>query len=308
MKKCTIFRFPTTRISLNNDATIMFTQTLKKITIAITLVTATAFIAMPVATLAQEAAAPAASAPASAPAGEGKPTVEEETIWSKLKHVHPVVLFFLVVGSILTVWFGIDGVLKTTRVRAIPAVQLLQFQELFKAGDYVGAYNYAKVNFSPLSDVVRAGVAYLPDGKVMVEEAMFNEINRINGALMGRVSYVSVIGVCAPMVGLCGTVFGMMNAFSTLSTSGVGDPAALSGAIGEVLVATALGLLLAIPAFVLYYVLRNRITVILHDVQESAATLFRKMPYEAFEGYHLGDDEIYAAKPNWVADDALQAT
>ncbi|MDR2513337.1 MAG: MotA/TolQ/ExbB proton channel family protein [Puniceicoccales bacterium] len=282
----------------------MFTQTLRKLIAAIVLATASAFIALPAAALAQEAAAPV---PAAASAGEEKPKVEDETIWAKLRHVHPAVLFLLVVGSILTVWFGIDGVLKTTRARAIPAIQIAQFRELFKGGDYVGAYDFAKVNFSPLSDVVRAGIAFLPDGKLMVEEAMFNEINRINGSLMGRVSYVSVIGVCAPMVGLCGTVFGMMNAFSTLSTSGVGDPAALSGAIGEVLVATALGLLLAIPAFVLYYVLRNRITVVLHDVQEAATRLFRKMPYEAFEGYHLGDDEIYASKPNWVPDDASQA-
>jgi biopolymer transport protein ExbB len=198
------------------------------------------------------------------------------------------------------VWFGIDGIIRTTKSRAIPPAQLAQFRELFKAGDYVGAYNFAKGNLSPLSDVVKAGVSYLPDGKNMTEEAMFAEITRVNGTFMGRVSYLSVIGVCAPMVGLCGTVFGMMGAFEKLGASGVGDPSALSAEIGEVLVATATGLLLAIPAFVLYYVLRNRITVILHDVQEAASALFRKMPYESFEGYHIGDDEIYAANPNWL--------
>ncbi|MDR0535641.1 MAG: MotA/TolQ/ExbB proton channel family protein [Puniceicoccales bacterium] len=250
--------------------------------------------ALPATSLAQEAAAPAASS-------SGEVKVEEETLLAKIQHVHPVVLACLFAGSVLMIWFGVDGVIKTTKSRAIPPAQLAQFRELFKQGDYMGAYNYAKGNFSPLSDVIKAGVSYLPDGKAMTEEAMFGEIAKVNGFFMGRVSYLSVIGVCAPMVGLTGTVFGMMNAFATLGSSGVGDPGKLSAAIGEVLVATAMGLLLAIPAFVLYYVLRNRITVILHDVQEAATSLFRKMPYEKFEGYHLGDDEIYAASPNWVA-------
>jgi biopolymer transport protein ExbB len=273
----------------------MLLQILKKITLVSAIAGAAFCSALPLTVEAQTAPAPAAAA---APAAEA-PKEVSETLWSKIQHVHPVVLVCLLAGSVLMIWFGVDGVIKTTKSRAIPIAQLAQFRELFKAGDYVAAYNYAKGNFSPLSDVVKAGVSYLPEGKEMTEEAMFGEIARVNGALMGRVSYLSVVGVCAPMVGLCGTVFGMMNAFAALSKSG-GDPGALSAAIGEVLVATAMGLLLAIPAFVLYYVLRNRITVILHDVQEVAASLFRKMPYEDFGGYHLTDEEIYAATPNWV--------
>ena len=48
------------------------------------------------------------------------------------------------------------------------------------------------------------------------------------------------------------------------------------------------------------YLLRNRITTVLHDLQEVVTGLFRKMPYEKFEGYQIGDEEIYAAMPNWV--------
>ncbi|MDR2845192.1 MAG: MotA/TolQ/ExbB proton channel family protein [Puniceicoccales bacterium] len=277
----------------------MISRTLRRITttIAITAaVAAAAFAVLPVAAQAQEAA------PAAAVAEKGK-APEGETLWGKISHVNPVVTFCLFAGSVLMIWFGVDGVIKTTRARAIPKAQVEQLRELFKQGDYVSAYTYSKANLSPLCDVVRTGISFLPDGKVMTEEAMFGEIARINGTLMGRVSYLSVIGVCSPMVGLCGTVFGMMNAFNELGKAGAGS-SELSSAIGEVLVATAMGLLLAIPAFVLYYVLRNRITVILHDVQEAVAGLFRQMPYEAFNGYHLGDDEIYAQPPNWVGQDA----
>lgn len=285
----------------------MIASTLRKFTAAFAFSGVALLAVLPVASMAQDAAT---EAPA---AGETAKNDGKEAVQTSLLEKYKMggwVMHVLLLASFLTVWFGIDGVMRTTRKRAIPPAQVAQLRELFKQGDYVAAYNYAKANPSPLADVVRSGISFLPDGKTMTEEAMFNEINRTHGTLMGRVSYLSVIGVCSPMIGLVGTVLGMMSAFSTLGSSGVGDPSKLSEAIGHVLVATASGLFVAIPAFILYYVLRNRITVILHQVQSEATGLFRKMHYESFEGYQLGDEEIYAALPNWVATEgaALEAT
>jgi len=124
---------------------------------------------------------------------------------------------------------------------------------------------------------------------------------------MGRASYLSVIGVCTPMIGLTGTVTGMMKAFDKLGSSGVGDPSQLAGAIGEVLVATASGLFIAIPAFICYYLLRNRITKGIHDIQEIVTGLFRAFPYDEVAGHAIGDEVIYAAKPDWNASPAAVA-
>ncbi len=118
---------------------------------------------------------------------------------------------------------------------------------------------------------------------------------------MGRASYLSVIGVCTPMIGLTGTVTGMMKAFDKLGSSGVGDPSSLSAAIGEVLVATGAGLFIAIPAFMAYYLVRNRVTKGMHDLQEITNGLFRSFPYDEVAGRNIGDIEIYAAKPVWNA-------
>ena len=113
------------------------------------------------------------------------------------------------------------------------------------------------------------------------------------------ISYLSVIGVCTPMIGLLGTVTGMIKAFAVLGSSGIGDPSSLSAAIGEVLVATAAGLFIAIPAFGAYYFLRNRAAKVLHDIQDTMAGLLRKMPYDKLAGAHIGDAELYAADPEW---------
>src|SRR5438034_254784 len=81
-----------------------------------------------------------------------------------------------------------------------------------------------------------------------------------------------------------GTVTGMIKAFAKLGSSGIGDPSGLSAAIGEVLVATASGLVIAIPAFGAFYFLRNRATDSLHHIQDIVNSLFRKMPYKSLAG------------------------
>jgi biopolymer transport protein ExbB len=217
------------------------------------------------------------------------------------------VMYPITACSVAMIWFIVDGYIRTSAGKLYPVDHVTQLRELFKKGDYVGAYAFAKSAGSPIADVVRAGVAFTPDGKTMTEEAIISEITRVNAELKGRSSYLSVIGVCTPMIGLVGTVTGMMSAFETLGTSGVGDPSKLSGAIGEVLVATASGLFIAIPAFISYYLLANRINKGIHDITEIVTGLFRAFPYAEIEGRKVGDEEIYAAKPDWNASSNVQS-
>ena len=217
------------------------------------------------------------------------------------------VMYPITACSVAMIWFIVDGYIRTSAGKLYPVDHVTQLRELFKKGDYVGAYAFAKTAGSPVADVVRAGVAFTPDGKTMTEEAIISEITRVQAELKGRSSYLSVIGVCTPMIGLVGTVTGMMSAFETLGTSGVGDPSKLSGAIGEVLVATASGLFIAIPAFISYYLLANRINKGIHDITEIVTGLFRAFPYEEIQGRQVGDEEIYAAKPSWNASANVQS-
>ena len=210
------------------------------------------------------------------------------------------VMFPIAACSILTVYLVGEGVTRTNPKKLAPPEQGETVKDLFRHGDYVGAYNFCKANPSPLTNVVRIGVSYLGDGQKMTETAMSEELAKENSHLQTRLSYLSVIGVCTPMIGLLGTVTGMMSAFSTLGTSGIGDPSKLAGAIGEVLIATASGLFIAIPAFGFFYYLRNRAASGLHVIEDTVNSLFRKMPYEMLHNVHIGDDEIYAAVPSWL--------
>lgn len=211
------------------------------------------------------------------------------------------VMFPIGACSVLTVYLIGDGILRTMHKRIAPPAHVAAVKDFFRQGDYVGAYQYCKANPSPVCDVLRVGTGLLGDGKHVVEEGMMGELAKVNGNMQTYISYLSVIGVCTPMIGLLGTVTGMIKAFATLGTSGIGDPGQLAGAIGEVLVATAGGLLIAIPAFGAFYFLRNRAQGAINHVSDILNSLFRKMPYEALQGVHIGDEELFAAVPNWVA-------
>ena len=240
---------------------------------------------------ADAAASPAPDAAAAAPHGKSLLTQIKEGGW---------VMFPIAILSIFTVYLIGDGIVRTGLNRIMPRQYEDAVKNYFRQGDYVGAFNYCKTNPSPLTNVLRVGIGLLGEGKQIAEEGIVGELAKENGKLQTWISYLSVIGVCSPMIGLLGTVTGMIKAFQTLGDSGIGDPSKLSSAIGEVLTATASGLFVAIPAFMAFYFLRNRAAASVHAIQDSVNSLFRKMPYDVLAGVHIGDDELFAAAPNWL--------
>lgn len=230
------------------------------------------------------------------------PVVTKTSLLDKFKHggwvMYPILGF-----SVLTIWLSTDLWMRISKKKLAPEAHVNGVKDAFRLGDYVGAYQHVKNNPSAFSDTVRVSLSYLGDGQHATEDAMLGELNKINASIATRINYLSVIGVCTPMVGLLGTVGGMMGAFEAMGTTGISDPGALSNKIGEVLIATAGGLAIAIPAFMMFYVLRNRLQGSMHALQEICVSLFRKMPYDDLDGCHVGEEEFFAARPNWVNDE-----
>jgi biopolymer transport protein ExbB len=210
------------------------------------------------------------------------------------------VMHILLVCSIAIVWLTLDVWMRTNRKGMLPEEDVAAAQQAFRAGDYVGAYQAMKACISPFSNVVRGGLSSIGYGKDAVEEAVSAEVEKFNATIQTRINYLSVIGVCAPMIGLLGTVVGMKGAFGALGTAGAGNAGELAGHIGHVLVATAAGLFVAIPAFMAFYFLRNKLQGSVHVLEEEVERLFRNAPYEYLENADVGQEETYAALPNWI--------
>ena len=216
--------------------------------------------------------------------------------------MYPIIGF-----SIATVWLIIDLWFRTSAKKMVPQADVLTAREAFLAGDYVNAYQAMKAATSPFANVVQGALGSIGYGKDATEEALLAEVDKVNSKIQTRINYLSVIGVCTPMVGLLGTVSGMRGAFASLGTSGIGDTSALAGHIGEVLIATASGLFIAIPAFMGFYFLRNKLQSAVHDLEEEASRLFRNAPYDFLKDADVGQEETYAAMPIWTQPEQANA-
>lgn len=239
-------------------------------------------------------------APASENA-EAKPAATKKTLWDTFK-LGGWVMWPLTACSIFTIYLVIDVYLRTSDKRMWPDEEVQKAKQLFMAGDYVNAYQVMKTTPCSFNNCVKYGLSFVGKGKEQTEEALLVEVGRENARLQNKINYLSVIGVCTPMIGLVGTVIGMMKAFDELGASGAGETSALAGHIGEVLVATASGLFIAIPAFMFFYILRNRLSAQIHELEDQVTSLFRNMPYEHFHGLEIGEEATYAALPNWLAE------
>ena len=238
--------------------------------------------------VAQKTAAAAAAEPAVA---------HSKTLFERIMVAGPVFMGMLFIASMCMFWLVLDGILKTARPKLVPPAVVAGLRQHLINGDYEAATQTANASDTVFGEVASAAFTKVGLGKDATDDAIFEELERTRAVFLSRISYLSVIGVITPMIGLTGTVFGMIHAFDTLGSSGVGDPAKLSEAIGEVLVCTGGGLVVAIPAFAFYYVLRNRISAGFRHVQVEINAIFHHLPYEYLTGLRLEADAFVPAPP-----------
>ena len=212
---------------------------------------------------------------------------------------------------IVMIWLGILGTSMTMLTFIIqlfitmrdeqlaPKALVDSLQSTIRAGNYQEAWEICRANKAYIAQVLRGALERLGRGKEAVETALIEHGIREAQTLKTKNSYLSVIGVIAPMIGLLGTVIGMMGAFAVLGASGVADPRSLALRIGEVLTATASGLFIAIPAFIFYYYFRNRGTIVLVNADDKLNRLIEDIPFEELSGVRIGENfEAGAGAPD----------
>ncbi len=112
---------------------------------------------------------------------------------------------------------------------------------------------------SPLGQMLAAGLANRHRPREVIKESIEDAGRHAVHELERYLSSLGTIASISPLLGLLGTVFGMIKVFAAISTAGVGSPGALAGGISEALITTAAGLSIAIPAMIAYRWLRARV-------------------------------------------------
>lgn len=193
-------------------------------------------------------------------------------------------------ASVTMVTFVIQNLMTLRQERLAPRPLVASLSQVIGAGNYQEAWEICNANRNYLANTLKAGLERVGRGKDMFDDALAEHGLREAQLLRTRNSYLSVIGVVSPMIGLLGTVIGMMKAFTVLGSSGISDPRSLAASIGEVLLATASGLFIAIPAFVFYYIFRNRTQAVIVYAEDKINGLVEDVPFEELQGVRIGEN------------------
>jgi len=162
--------------------------------------------------------------------------------------------------SIITVALIINCALKVRRMTILPEIMHTQIQEMFENKEYRDAIDVTASDPSYLGYVVHAALAEAAHGYPAMERAMEEASEERTTKMLRGLEWLNLIGNIGPMLGLFGTVYGMIIVFfSIVDAKGMPKPAELAGGIGVALVTTLLGLAVAIPALAAYAIFRNRI-------------------------------------------------
>jgi biopolymer transport protein ExbB len=228
---------------------------------------------------------PPGEAPATAPAAPPKATT-----FADMLSQGGFVMYILGLASVCLVWFTIEGFALLRVGKLAPPALIARLKEAFKSGNYQEAWTICKANKCFLSNVLANGLERVGRSKDAVEFIVEETALRESNDLKTNTTYLSVIGVVSPMIGLTGTVWGMIGAFKALGDNGISNPSLLAGKIGEVLVATMSGLVVAVPAFIFFYVLRARAQSAILHAESQVYRLLDDIPYEQLSGVRIGED------------------
>lgn len=174
----------------------------------------------------------------------------------------------LVICSVVSVAVLIERYVKVRRARADVSETISTAEDALYSGNTRRALDVLEKTDSPVTRVVAAGVRNSHLGERCTERAMEEQGTREVAALTHRLGWLDTIVTIAPLLGLLGTVTGMIGAFNIIATTeGISTPTAITGGVAEALIATATGLAVAIFTLVGYNALQERVKGVVNEIE-----------------------------------------
>lgn len=137
---------------------------------------------------------------------------------------------------------------------------------------------------SPLGQVLAAGLANRDTSREIAKESIEDTGRHVVHELERYLNPLGTIAVVSPLLGLLGTVIGMVKVFAAITANGVGNPGILAGGISEALITTAAGLTVAIPSLIGYRYLRGRVdSLVVHMEKEAMKFLEALLQHQSLE-------------------------
>ncbi|MCG8426288.1 MAG: MotA/TolQ/ExbB proton channel family protein [Chromatiales bacterium] len=166
------------------------------------------------------------------------------------------------------------------RSRVVPENLVAQIWQLYRKRQLTNAHVNTVRESSPLGRILAAGLVNRKHSREVMKESI-EEVGRQTVIELER--YLNTLGTIAsitPLLGLLGTVIGMIKVFTAITTAGVGNPTVLAGGISEALITTAAGLSVAIPSLMFHRYFTGRVDQLVLKMEEEALKMVEVMKGE----------------------------
>jgi biopolymer transport protein ExbB len=208
-------------------------------------------------------AAPAPAANPAAPAGTAggtAPPAQDSLLTLAIRSSGPIGAFLLLLSIYFTA-LVIRLFMELRISEAVPAPLVDRLETAIREKKFQDAYDVCKDNDSYLARLVRTGIANLPNGRAEAKEAMMEASDEIVTSMDMRISYLAIIGTLGPMIGLVGTIWGMIMSFKEIAMAAGAQPRPdqVAQGISTALFITLEGVSLSVPAIFFFAFFRNRI-------------------------------------------------
>lgn len=176
------------------------------------------------------------------------------------------ILGFAFVSLIISIY----KLFELTTVKGLPAGSMTKVIKLYRSGEKDKALHEARALPGPSGELVAVGIENADEPKELLEEILLERMIATQPKIERLLSVIAVTAATAPLLGLLGTVTGMINTFKLITIFGTGDAKSLSGGISEALITTEFGLVVAIPSLLFHAFLSRRAKSIMAAMERSA--------------------------------------
>lgn len=183
----------------------------------------------------------------------------------------------ILVASALMLAIVLERFWTLRRSSVAPEGLLDEVRELLRARKLDNRHLQALADNSPLGELLAAALAVRRRPREIIKERMEDAGRHVVHRMERYLGSLGTIALISPLLGLLGTVIGLIHMFLAVMVSGVGDPMKMAGGIGEALICTATGLIVAIPAYALHRYFRGRVADLVVDMERQAGMLLDEL-------------------------------
>ncbi|MBN1354709.1 MotA/TolQ/ExbB proton channel family protein [bacterium] len=186
-------------------------------------------------------------------------------------------MIFIGLCSIITVAVGIERWMRLKGDRILPAGFAAQVLDLLRLKQLSEAVELCGERSEPGILLIRQGLNQAGSSRDVIREHFENAGRQVDQELKKGLGVLATVASISPLLGLMGTVMGMIRVFRVISIQGVGDPGALSGGISEALITTAAGLAVGIPTLILHNYFLKRAEGISLDLEKVSSEILNQL-------------------------------